>query len=105
MLNACAAPQPLEWKLDAPLRETIFRARVEFSTFAQSLQVQVSQCRDVAATQICSPVSLQVVEVTEFGEDALRKLSLAPDAFVQTAFQTAWYRLKVRGSSLWRRVR
>jgi hypothetical protein len=34
------------------------------------------------------------VEVTEFGEDALRHLSMAPDAFVQVAFQCAWYRLK-----------
>jgi hypothetical protein len=37
---------------------------------------------------------VNVVEVTEFGEDALRHLSMAPDAFVQVAFQCAWYRLK-----------
>lgn len=70
-----SAVKPLEFKLNAQLRETVYKARVDFSSFAQSLQTQV-------------------VEVTAFGEDALRKLGCTPDAFVQMAFQCAWYRLK-----------
>jgi hypothetical protein len=59
-----SAVKPLEWKLNAQLREIVFNARVAFSTFAQTLQTEVA-------------------EVTEFGEEALRKLSISPDAFVQ----------------------
>ena len=68
--------KPLSWKLNRRLRDIIFNARVEISSFASTLETEL-------------------LEFTDFGELLLKKsLSISPDAFVQIAFQAAYYRLK-----------
>ncbi len=69
-----SALQPLNFVLSPNLRKTIFRARVAMDAFAQTLSVAVN-------------------EFTAFGEYQLRQHAVPPDAFVQVAFQCAYYRL------------
>ena len=70
-----SALKPLLFRLDTKLRETVFQARVDFSAFASTL-------------------TTQVLEEREVGEQMLRRHKVAPDAFVQVAFQAAYYRLR-----------
>ena len=70
-----SALKPLPFHLDSHLRNVIFEARVSFSSFAETL-------------------TTKVLEVRSFGEQFLRQHKVSADAFVQVAFQAAYYRLK-----------
>ena len=66
-------PRRLEWVLTGDARETILEARAD-------------------ARRAIGDLDLDVIHFANFGKDRIKKARTSPDAFVQMAFQLAYYR-------------
>ena len=73
---------PLQWVVDEKILQSISQARKKMAALSQSTQSSV-------------------LNFQEFGSEAIKDLNLTPDAFVQMAFQIAFYRIsgKVQSTS------
>lgn len=59
--------------------------------FADELKITIQNCT-LAAQQLLSDVDLKLVTFREYGKGFMKKCRVSPDAYVQIAFQLAYYR-------------